>query len=71
MGYAFAMAPCIGCGKIFSFNPLRVPSITIGGERQPICLACVQRVNPRRRANGLPEIVPLPDAYETCDEQEM
>jgi hypothetical protein len=70
-GYAFCMAACIGCGRIFSFNPLRVPSLTVNGTREPICLGCVARVNPRRIANGLDAIVPLPDAYEPCPENEL
>jgi Fe-S-cluster-containing dehydrogenase component len=71
MGVAFAMAPCIGCGATFTFNPVRVPSIRINGSREPICRNCVARVNPIRRKNGLAEIVPLPDAYDACDESEM
>ena len=71
MGYALAMSPCIGCGQVFGYNPTRVPSITINGEREPICRFCVARVNPIRKANGLPPIVPLPDAYEPVDESEL
>ena len=66
------MAPCIGCGQIFSFNPMRVPSSSaVTGKREPICRACVERLNPMRRANGLEPIVPLPDAYDECDESEL
>jgi hypothetical protein len=50
---------------------MRVPSIRINGTREPICLACVTTVNPRREANGLPPIVPAPDAYEACREEEL
>jgi hypothetical protein len=71
MGYAMCTGACIGCGKVFSFNPVRVPSIRIKGSREPICQACVDRVNPTRIANGLEPIVPLPDAYEPCDEDEL
>lgn len=71
MGYVTAMGPCFGCGRLFSFNPLRVPSINVHGDRKPICADCVARVNPRRRANGLPEIVVFPDAYGPCDESEL
>ena len=71
MGYITAMAPCVGCGRPFSFNPVRVPSITINGSKQPICANCVARVNPMRIANGLEPIVPLPDAYEACAEDEI
>jgi hypothetical protein len=71
MGYAFCTSACIGCGRIFSYNPMRVPSCRINGVREPICKSCVERVNPRRIKNGLEPIVPLPDAYEACDESEL
>jgi len=71
MGYAFCTSPCFGCGQLFSYNPMRVPSCRVNGVREPICLTCVHRVNPRRIANGLEPIVPLPGAYEPCDESEL
>ena len=48
MGYVTATSPCAGCGQLFTYNPVRVPSIRIGGERQPICRACIDRANPIR-----------------------
>ena len=71
MGYALAMSPCIGCGRVFSYNPLRVPSLTVNGTREPICQNCVNHYNPIRRQGGLPEIIPAPDAYEAVDEREL
>lgn len=71
MGYATAMSTCFGCGKLFSYNPVRVPSIRIEGDRKPICRECVELVNPMRVKNGLEPIVPAPDAYEACDEGEL
>lgn len=71
MGYATAMGICFGCKQPFSFNPVRVPSIMISGSKEPVCAGCVERVNPKRIANGLPPIVPLPDAYEACEESEL
>jgi hypothetical protein len=71
MGYAMAIAACYGCKAAFSFNPLRVPSVIVDGKREPICEACVVIVNPIRVANGLEPIVPLPDAYDACDEDEL
>jgi hypothetical protein len=71
MGYVSAMSPCIGCGQIFSYNPVRVPSLTVNGTREPVCQSCVDRVNPERIANGLEPIVPLPGAYEACEESEL
>ena len=55
----------------FCYDPRRVPSLRVNGVREPICLACVTRANPVRVRNGLPEIVPLPGAYDACDESEM
>jgi hypothetical protein len=71
MGFAIVFGPCIGCARPFGYNPLRVPSLTWNGTREPVCAACVERVNPRRIANGLPPIVPAPDAYEPVDESEL
>ena len=73
MGYAFCTSECFGCHRIFSYNPLRVPSITspYTGTKEPICFDCVQRVNPLRIKNGLEPIVPFSDAYEPIDESEL
>jgi hypothetical protein len=71
MGYAYATSNCFGCGRVFSYNPVRVPSIRIDGDRKPVCAACVVRANPEREKRGLDPIVPAPDAYEPCDESEL
>lgn len=73
MGFALATSTCFGCGRLFSYNPMRVPSIRHPqtGKREPICLACIESVNPKRVANGLAPIVPHPEAYEPCDESEL
>ena len=71
MGYVTVMSECYGCGRLFSFNPMRVPSIPIKGDRKPICEVCVARVNPMREKNGLPPIVPLAGAYDACEESEL
>lgn len=71
MGYAFCTSACIGCGRVFSYNPMRVPSVRVNGSREPICEGCVTRVNPVRIAKGLAPIVPFPDAYDPCDESEL
>jgi hypothetical protein len=73
MGYALCTSSCFGCHRIFSYNPLRVPSIRHPqtGSREPICRDCVERVNPMRVKNGLEPIVPFPDAYDPIDESEL
>ncbi len=71
MGYYLVTGTCIGCGSMFSFHPHKVPSSSaITGQREPICQTCVARLNPIRVAKGLEPIVPLPGAYEPCDEDE-
>ena len=71
MGYAMMHARCFGCGEVFAFNPRRVPSISIEGDRKPVCRDCVAFVNPQREMLGLPPIVPHPDAYEPIHESEL
>lgn len=71
MGYVYCTSACAGCNRIFSYNPIRVPSIRIKGSREPVCEACVAIANPRRIANGLDPIVPAPDAYQPCEESEL
>ena len=70
-GYVMAYGPCIGCRKLFGFNPHKVPSLPVNGVRQPVCRDCVERANPRRIKNGLPPIVPAADAYEAIEEGEL
>lgn len=71
MGVAFVMAPCFGCKQPFGFNPHLVPSIVVGGQREPICASCVAIANPRRVAFDLAPIVVLPGAYEPIEESQL
>jgi hypothetical protein len=68
MGCYLVLAPCVGCGNLFGFNPERVPSIRVDGVRQPVCRTCFDRRQAHRRANGLPEESLLPGAYEPAPE---
>lgn len=63
MAFMLAHGECIGCKQLFSFNPNLVPSCPINGVREPICRNCVERVNPKRIANGLEPIRILENAY--------
>lgn len=71
MGYVFATSACYGCKNLFSYNPVKVPSIRVNGSREPICRSCVEAVNPVRKEKGLEPIVPLPGAYEAAEEGEL
>ena len=70
MGVMQAFSACVSCRRPFFYHPLRVPSITIQGTKEPICRDCVERVNPVRIRNGLAPIVLLPGAYDPMDEHE-
>ena len=72
-GFILAYSACFACGRTFAYNPRRVPSIRPALELppEPVCRACVELANQRRKATGLPLIVPLPDAYEPLPEAEL
>jgi hypothetical protein len=69
------MAPCLGCGRIFMFDPDQVPSIRVSrvdgkwvndqehGHREPVCPACCQAANPERARLGYP-LLPEHDTAE-------
>jgi hypothetical protein len=77
--HLIALGRCWLCGRSFTFNPDRVPSVPIdpttgvppdvGGTdladavRQPLCSTCVGIVNERRKATGQDPIYVLPGAY--------
>jgi hypothetical protein len=63
MGFMVVMSACLGCRRVFSYNPDLVPSLRVNGVKEPVCQSCINRVNPQRIANGLPAIQPLPGAY--------
>ena len=55
---------CIACKQLFAFNPERVPSVLIDGEREPLCAACMEKINSRRAGLGLPPFLTVPGAYD-------
>lgn len=72
MGYAVVIGDCFSCNRIFTFNPLRVPSTRDEhGARQPICKGCIAELNGKRKEMGLPPITIADDAYEPCSEDEL
>jgi hypothetical protein len=71
-GYVLATSPCIGCGRIFSYNPHRVPSTSVvTGKREPICQDCIHRFNLLRAERDMPPIEIAPDAYDAIPENEL
>lgn len=61
MGYYLVIGICVGCRRMFSYNPLRVPALVINGEREAVCRSCAERWNVLH-----PEIARpiLPGAYD-------
>jgi len=72
-GWVCAMGVCWSCKKTFMFNPHKVPSFTPpgGDSREPICSACMTRVNEKRKGQGLDQHPILPGAYEPMPEEEF
>lgn len=64
MGWMLCHSACCNCGRIFSYNPNRVPSIRINGEREAVCRECVEMANSRRTKLGHELISVHPDAYD-------
>lgn len=72
MGYVFASGECVACGRFITYNPVRVPSITVNGHKEPICESCFNRWNEiHRTSKGLPPVALQPDAYQACEESEL
>ena len=72
MGCVFMVAGCYVCGSLFSFNPMKVPSMRdSNGVRQAVCRKCVEAANEMRRGKGLEPFSIADGAYEPCDESEL
>lgn len=69
--FVAVMAHCIGCGRPFAFNPVRVPSMRVNGVREPICRECVTRINRNKVKRGEEPFAIAPDAYEAVSEDEL
>lgn len=68
-GNLYTIAACLGCNRVFSFNPLLVPTVFLAGVPQAVCRSCLDRVNLYRANIGLPEIVAQSGAYEPKDDE--
>jgi hypothetical protein len=69
-GYLTCMSPCIGCGRLFSYNPHHVPSSDLlTGEREPICQDCFDYINARRLERGMDPFTLHPQAYQPLPEE--
>jgi len=64
MSFMICTSHCAGCGELISYNPNRVPSIRVNGEKEALCLECATRVNQNRVKEGKDACFIHPDAYE-------
>ncbi len=75
MEWMMAIGGCVSCGRVFAFNPNRVPSLRVrrddqgvpypapDGVTEPVCEPCVHRLNALRQQNGLDPWPVWADAY--------
>jgi len=70
MAYSLIHGHCAGCQNLISFNADHVPSITVDGQREPLCEDCHSRWNQIHRIDqGLEPIALHPQAYAPKEEQ--
>jgi hypothetical protein len=70
-GYVYVTSACCNCHRVFSYNPVHVPSIRIKGVREPVCSHCIAKANVVRIKNGLEPLATHPQAYEPIPEEEL
>jgi len=71
-GYVFMVGGCVACGRVISFNPHKVPSIRVNGEREPLCRGCFEAWNNIHRIGlGLDPVPLATDAYEPIPEEAL
>ena len=67
MSYVSLLGECANCHNIFSSNPNLVPNV----KGKIICRDCIDWVNARREALGMPKFIYDSTAYETIPEEDM
>jgi uncharacterized CHY-type Zn-finger protein len=70
-GFVLAYSACFACHIPFSFNPHKVPSFRVNGEREAICASCMAVVNAKRKEMSLEPHPIEPDAYEPLPEEKL
>jgi len=70
-GYVQALSHCVFCDGLFSYNPHKVPSVRVYGERQPVCESCMTWINAFRAQKDLKPLEILPGAYDPMPEEEL
>jgi hypothetical protein len=65
----FVLSACVGCQQIISYNPNKVPSLSVNGNREPICKKCFNKWNEiHRTSKGLEAVYLHPEAYSATRE---
>ena len=68
MSFMFCHSVCCNCKTAISFNPERVPSVRVHGEREPLCAGCFDEWNRiHRTSRGLAPLALHPDAFEPLE----
>ena len=58
MAFMFCLGFCANCKKSVTFNPSKVPSIRVNGEKEPLCFECAtkwSRLHPEAKFEIDPE----------------
>lgn len=66
--FAYMIGQCAACHNMIHFNPHKVPSLLVGGERVQICRSCAEKWNRMHPENARPI---LEGAYDPCPEEEL
>lgn len=68
MGFMFVIGECVACHCALSFNPEKVPSLRVNGQKEPLCVQCFNRWNEIHRVSkGLEPVALQPGAYEAAE----
>ena len=63
-GNTWATGPCVGCKRLFSFNPEKVTSAQGPDHvKRPLCRSCAEKVNVILAENGQEQVRILDGAY--------
>lgn len=71
MSYVLMHSACANCGQVFAYNPHKVPSVRVEGERVAVCQPCIITANRLRVEKGLEPFQISEDAYEAIHESEL
>ncbi len=75
MRYTMLATTCAMCGRPFTCNFAKVPSVRVDGTARAVCKQCVEQcvedTNHERLKRGLKPFTIPHNAYEPCSEEEL